>query len=78
MRRNLIRIRLDLPRRASYASRASTQLNLRRRQVRAAKSRETGTSDHLARFYIGLPSITVVPVGDFVATALVSSNPAAR
>ena len=26
----------------------------------------------------GLPSITVVPVGDFVRTALVSSKPAAR
>ena len=28
--------------------------------------------------YIGLPSMTVVPVGDWVATVLVSSNPAER
>src|ERR1700733_13035977 len=32
----------------------------------------------LARDYIGLPSITALPVGDFVSPVLVSSNPAAR
>jgi hypothetical protein len=36
------------------------------------------TADACLRLYIGLPSITVVPVGDFVPTVLVSSKPAAR